>query len=109
MEGFRETAWLAELGCDGHSKHSPGLAGAAVLLCWGWIAGGNCRVTPGSRASTGCGVSPTAPSASRQRGQGPLTFVPARPTLSARFDVALHTNTPRLARTRSFQLLGEEN
>lgn len=109
-----------ELGCDGHFKHCPGPGrrgcAAVVWLDCRWELQGVCR-TWLSHASTGCGVSPSAPSASRQRGQAPLTFVPTRPRLSLGFGVSVHTHgshtsvscTHQLARPRSFQLLSEGN
>lgn len=61
MEGFREIAWLAELGCDGHIKHSPGPrrsgCAAVVWLDCRWELQGVLRI-PVSHASTGCGVLP---------------------------------------------------
>lgn len=73
-------------------------AGAAVLLWFGWIAGGNCRwelqVCAGHRCpvpAQAVGCHPSAPPASRQRGQALLPLSQPDP-LSLRFDVSLHTH-----------------
>lgn len=130
MEGFREIAWLAELGCDGHIKHSPGPrrsgCAAVVWLDCRWELQGVLRI-PVSHASTGCGVLPLCSISLQVEGTKSPHLCPnkthAVTEVWCRCRVSAHTHTHamaptracpaptarRLARTRSFQLLWEES